>query len=214
MSSPCSCVRAPSRATTRPSLADWMQRYVAGDARAFDQLARAVLPRVRRQIRARVGGDVDIDDLVQLTMLRAHAGRSGYQPPRHDADEALVAWFCAIARNTAINALRAQYRERLEFGEGAERAVEQACGDDLEERVVACERRAERHRELRRAIEALPPGQRVVVQMHKLQGRSMAELSRELGVRDGALRVRAHRAYDNLRCLMAAPRRATAVRAA
>jgi RNA polymerase sigma-70 factor (ECF subfamily) len=34
--------------------------------------------------------------------------------------------------------------------------------------------------------------------MHKLEGKTMAEISEELGVREGTLRVRAHRGYKAL----------------
>ena len=53
-------------------------------------------------------------------------------------------------------------------------------------------------RRVREAIEQLPPGQREVVKLHKLRGMSMADIGQRLGVRPGALRVRAHRAYKAL----------------
>ncbi|MFO0632950.1 MAG: sigma-70 family RNA polymerase sigma factor [Nannocystaceae bacterium] len=194
--------RAPSH---RSSLADAMERYIAGDLRAFDRLYRAIEPRVRRQIRAKVGrhggNDTQVDDLVQLTMLRAHAARGGYARPAGHADDALVSWFCAIARNTATNHLRAQYRDRLQFGEGAQEQLgTTATADaDAEQSAIASERDAERRDALLAAIAALPPGQRAVVHLHKLEGLPIAEVSRRLGVRDGAVRVRAHRAYESLR---------------
>jgi RNA polymerase sigma-70 factor (ECF subfamily) len=183
--------RAPSH---RSSLADAMERYIAGDLRAFDRLYRAIEPRVRRQIRAKVGrhggNDTQVDDLVQLTMLRAHAARGGYARPAGHADDALVSWFCAIARNTATNHLRAQYRDRLQFGEGAQEQLGATATADAD---------AERRDALLAAIADLPPGQRAVVHLHKLEGLPIAEVSRRLGVRDGAVRVRAHRAYESLR---------------
>jgi RNA polymerase sigma factor (sigma-70 family) len=48
------------------------------------------------------------------------------------------------------------------------------------------------------ALAALPAGQREVVELHKLQGMSMAEVAERLAIREGAVRVRAHRAYKAL----------------
>ncbi len=191
------------RPSTRPTLADWMERYVAGDTRAFDVLFRAIAPRVRRQIKARIGNDLHTDDLLQHTMLRAHAARARYRRPDVDADEALVSWYCAIARNVAANHLRGVCRDRLQLGDDAETAVAEACdGDDVEQLGLARELAAARIAQLHAALASLPPKQRVVVHMHKLQGLPMAEVSRRLGVRDGAVRVRAHRAYETLRSVI------------
>lgn len=49
------------------------------------------------------------------------------------------------------------------------------------------------------AIAQLPPGQRVVVERHKLQGVPMHAVADQLGMKSGAIRVRAHRAYQPLR---------------
>jgi RNA polymerase sigma-70 factor (ECF subfamily) len=178
-----------------------MERYVAGDRDAYRTMFSRVEPRVRRQIRSRIGDVRELDDLTQIVFLRAHAARGSYQHRAQDDDEALVAWFCAIARNTATNFLRGSFRDRLKFGEDAERslgATHDADADpesDLVGRAVLDERRAR----VRDAIERLPERQREVVRLHKLEGVPMSEVARRLGVRDVAARVRAHRAYENLR---------------
>ena len=186
------------------TLADWMERYVAGDRRAFAALYRAIEPRVRRQIRARVGNHLAIDDLVQYTMLRAHAARARYLRLGGDADESLVAWYCAIARNVAHNFMRSSRRDRLQLADDGTLDAVQLDAEDLEQQSVAREVAQERRAALLAAIAALPPGQRVVVRMHRLEGLPMAEVSRRLGVRGGAVRVRAHRAYESLRVLITA----------
>jgi RNA polymerase sigma-70 factor (ECF subfamily) len=185
-----------------------MERYIEGDRRAFARLFRVIEPRMRRQIRARVGNDLHTDDLVQATVLRAHAARSRYRRPLEDADTALVAWFCAIARNVATNHLRSQCRDRLQLACTDECDLADLRVDfDAEQVELAREDEAKRIAELRAAIDALPPGQRVVVHLHKIEGLPIAEVSRRLGVRDGALRVRAHRAYESLRNTIGATRR-------
>ena len=72
----------------------------------------------------------------------------------------------------------------------------------LEEVSLAAEARDEVGRRVRAAIDQLPPSQREVVQLHKLRGMSMSDIADRLGVRPGALRVRAHRAYKALANLL------------
>ena len=48
------------------------------------------------------------------------------------------------------------------------------------------------------ALAQLPAGQREIVELHKFQGLSMSEIATRLKIREGAVRVRAHRAYKAL----------------
>src|SRR5688500_19041455 len=109
--------------SSRVSLPQLMARYVSGERAAYRLLYSRLEPRVRRQIRARIGDRREVDDLTQLVFLRAHAARNQYEPRAIDDDEGLVAWFCAIARNTATNFLRGNFRSRLQFGADAERSI-------------------------------------------------------------------------------------------
>lgn len=185
----------------RGTLAQLMAGYVAGDHAAYRSLFRHVEPRVRRQIRARIGDARELDDLTQIVFLRAHAARGQYEQRVAGDDEALVGWFCAIARNAATNFLRGSGRDRLRFGEDSEQslAVAPDAADNAEDVLVLRSTEERRRAAVRAAIERLPAGQRDVVQMHKLRGVPLAEVARELGVRPVAARVRAHRAYATLR---------------
>ena len=55
---------------------------------------------------------------------------------------------------------------------------------------------------IRAALARLPKSQREVVTLHKIEGKTMAEISETLGVREGTLRVRAHRGYKNLATML------------
>ena len=198
--------------SSRGTLAQSMARYVAGDRDAYRSLYRAVEPRVRRQIRARIGDARELEDLTQAVFLRAHAARSQYEQRVEDDDEALVGWFCAIARNMATNFLRSTYRDRLTFGEDAESSLADAPddADDAEDLLVDRSSTNRRREVVRKAIARLPGRQRDVVVLHKLEGVPLAEVARRLGVRDVAARVRAHRAYESLRVWLEPVRLASA----
>ncbi|MEM7153646.1 MAG: RNA polymerase sigma factor [Myxococcota bacterium] len=181
----------------------WMEAYVDGDEYAFTKLHAALQPRLRARLSRLVRDAAVVDDLVQLTFLRAHAARDRFASLPQRADRAVEGWYLAIARNVALDHLRHDYRRDRRHetliakgdisGMGVPEAVPNA-----EELQMSRENGDELNQRVRDAIEQLPPGQREVVKLHKLRGMSMADIGERLGVRPGALRVRAHRAYKAL----------------
>lgn len=184
-----------------------MEAYVDGDERAFHQLHAALEPRLRSRLGRLVRDAAMVDDLVQLTFLRAHAARERFASLPERADRAVEGWYLAIARNVALDHLRHNYRRDRRHdtlvakGDVAGMGVPQA-EPNAEELQLSAESGDELARRVRAAIEQLPPGQREVVKLHKLRGMSMADIAERLGVRPGALRVRAHRAYKALAGLL------------
>jgi RNA polymerase sigma-70 factor (ECF subfamily) len=184
-----------------------MEAYVDGDERAFHQLHAALEPRLRSRLSRLVRDAAVVDDLVQLTFLRAHAARDRFASLPERADRAVEGWYLAIARNVALDHLRHNYRRDrrhetlMAKGDVAGMGVPEA-EPNAEELQLSLESGDELARRVRAAIEQLPPGQREVVKLHKLRGMSMADIAERLGVRPGALRVRAHRAYKALAGLL------------
>ncbi|RMD59007.1 hypothetical protein D6833_12120 [Candidatus Parcubacteria bacterium] len=87
-----------------------------------------------------------------------------------------------------------QNRARRELAEDpVKQWREAAAGQDEEERL-------EKVLEL---VEALPPGQREVVELHTLAGMSMREIAQRKKLGEGAIRTRASRAYAALRMMFA-----------
>jgi RNA polymerase sigma-70 factor, ECF subfamily len=190
-----------SSITEPTTLAQLMQRYVGGDARAYALLYRRLARRVRAHIVSRIGACSEVDDLVQATFMRAHAARHQYRAQPGALDDAPAAWFCAIARNTAINHVRSRHRDPLRVGVVEPIAIEQtpaALGDPAEV-VEATSIHLARRRALHFAIQRLPAGQREVVRLCGLGGLPATKVARRLGLRDVAVRVRTHRAIKNLR---------------
>ncbi|MCH9681821.1 MAG: RNA polymerase sigma factor [Deltaproteobacteria bacterium] len=198
---------APRRSTTLRSgtgkLHRLMEAYVEGDEHAFVHLHAALEPRLRSRLSRLVRDTAVVDDLVQLTFLRAHAARDRFASLPERADRAVEGWYLAIARNVALDHLRHSYRRDrrhetlIAKGDISGMGVPEA-ELNAEEIQLTREVGDEVARRVRNAIEQLPPGQREVVKMHKLRGMSMADIGQRLGVRPGALRVRAHRAYKAL----------------
>ncbi|WP_328551631.1 sigma-70 family RNA polymerase sigma factor [Streptomyces sp. NBC_00358] len=75
----------------------------AGDSAAQDALVSAFLPLVYNIVGRALNGSVDVDDVVQNTMLRALDGLDGLRAP-----ESFRSWLVAIA----MNQVRAHWRDR------------------------------------------------------------------------------------------------------
>ena len=183
-----------------------MERYVDGDRRAFEELHAALSHRLRGFLLKLVHDEPACDDLLQLTLLKAHLARDRFRVPGGDPDGAVQAWYFAIARNVAMDFLRDRHRSKKREAAGGEDTdpvtalpdpspTVQEHGEQVEAEAIIVE-------EVRAAIAQLPPKQREVVELHKLRGMSMADIASRLQVREGAIRVRAHRAYKALARLL------------
>ncbi len=186
-------------------MSELMHGYLEGDERAFTELHRRLSPLVRAQIRARVSNPATAEDLLQGTFMKAHGARERFAvPDGSNPDRAVAVWYSTIARNATIDHLRKLYRERaVKLDTAGDDTIElldtvRDSLPDTETIAVERERQIGITRRIRTALARLPRSQREVVTMHKLEGKTMAEISEELGVREGTLRVRAHRGYKAL----------------
>lgn len=167
-------------------LTEAMGRYVDGDARAFNTVYRLLYPMVLACQRRWAGVD-RAEDLAQQTFLKVHRNRHRYR-----TGSPVGPWVLAIARHLSIDALRKAGRSRETL------TREGTLPDRLtDHRDPAID--AEIKEAVRAAVETLPPSQRAVIAMHKLDERSFAEVAEALDINEGAARVRAHRAYARLR---------------
>jgi RNA polymerase sigma-70 factor (ECF subfamily) len=166
----------------------WMEAYVGGDAGAFERLFRALAPSLRAFFLRSAGGAA-ADDLTQTTFLKIHGARGRWRP-----GERLRPWVFTIAARVRVDWLRRQ-------GRAAEEPADEEALLDPPERgdpgagVLARERAGR----VRQALDALPEPQRVVVQLHRFEGLSFAEIGKALGITEGAAKLRAFRAYQELR---------------
>jgi RNA polymerase sigma-70 factor (ECF subfamily) len=169
-------------------LGDLMRAAQEGDAVAYLELLHAVAPYVRRIVIHRRGfaGPADVDDLVQDILLSLHSVRATYDPRRP-----FVPWLLAIVRHRlADGARRYTARKTHEVSVDVDRAAAEAAGSTSD--TLA----------LRQAICALPQGQRVAIELIKLQGLSLKEAAAATGSTVGALKVATHRALAALRAIL------------
>jgi RNA polymerase sigma-70 factor, ECF subfamily len=171
-----------------------MGRYIDGDPRAFERLHTVLSPRLRGFLINMVRDEGIVDDLVQLTFLKAHLAREGFQTRGGDPDAAVKGWYFTIARNIGLDHLRSVKRRERRHADPEVAAEPNSIEDLLVDRdradeIAAC---------VRSALAQLPERQREVLELHKLRGMSMAEVAERLDLREGTVRVRAHRGYKAL----------------
>lgn len=180
-----------------------MDRYIDGDPRAFTRVHALLEPRLRGFLMKLLKDEATVDDVLQLTFLKAHLARDRFVLQGGDPDGSVQGWYFAIARNVALDHLRKRGRrerrrvdlQRNPDGREHELPAEEAS---IEDAIAEHERAEEIVEQVREAIARLPRGQREVVELHKLRGMTMAEVAERLEIREGAARVRAHRGYKAL----------------
>jgi RNA polymerase sigma-70 factor (ECF subfamily) len=172
-----------------------MAAYVAGDRRAFEQLFTRLAPRLHRFFRRSFHAEATADDLLQTTFLKLHRARATYKPEMRVAP-----WAFAIAARVRLD----EFRKRKRLAEdGDEEALARA--DDAR----AAEARDEGGIDgdaadaVRRAVDALPESQRVVIHLNRFEGMTFGEIATVLGTTEGAIKLRAFRAYGTLRQALA-----------
>lgn len=158
-----------------------MDRYTAGDGKAFDALFRRFVPRLVRFLVPYVGA-AQAHDVAQVTFVKMHENRHRYR-----AGAPVASWLFTIAKNSALDHLRSAPRRREVGG------VEVDVAQDAVARDVWQDQR------VKQAVDGLPPDQREVVLLHWFGGLGLDEVARVVGASHGAVRVRAHRAYEKLR---------------
>jgi len=171
-----------------------MEAYVAGDPTAFQRLFRLLAPSVLAFFKRSVGDGAAAEDLLQTTFLKLHGARGSWRQ-----GERLRPWLFTIAARVRVDWLRRNGRRGDE---------EELDGDILEDpdhtgqpgELALEKERAER---VRRALDRLPEPQRAVVHLHRFEGLGFAEIGNALGITEGAAKLRAFRAYAQLRTLLA-----------
>ncbi len=166
-----------------------MARYARdGDRAAFEVLFRRWAPRLSSLLSRTAGPSDQVDDLLQKTFLHVHRARADYQPTRP-----FRPWICTIALNVRRENSRSRSRRR-------EAAVDP---EFVPEPGVPPEVRSPDARAVQQALLKLGDAQREVVVLHWYEGFSFPEIAELLGATTTAVKVRAHRAYEVLRGLLA-----------
>lgn len=177
-----------------PALVRAVQR---GEPGAMDALIRATYTDVYALCRRLLGDPADAADATQEVYVKVLRSVLGFR-----GDSGFGTWLHAVATNTCLTLLRKRgdVRARGQSAGGAD-----FDGADLVATDAGPEERAETADLTTRtaaALAQLPPEAREVVLLRDVQGLSTREAAEVLGVSEGAVKVRLHRAHARLRELV------------
>jgi RNA polymerase sigma-70 factor (ECF subfamily) len=164
-------------------VSELIERFKQGDPDAIRDVYREHAGAVHTVARSIVRDRELAADVVQQTFVKAWRAASAFEGNRE-----LAPWLYAIARRTAIDALRSESRP-TRGGHAAETdiAVESESFDRTWERF-----------EVRRALEALPDGEREVVRLSHFMGHTHEVIAEQLGIPVGTVKSRSGRAHKRL----------------
>jgi len=175
---------ADERSRMRARLMALLQK---GDREACRTLLDDIGPMLLNFLRRRIADRNEVEDVYQDVVLALFQARHTYEPSRP-----LEPWLFAIARNVAADHAR-RYWIRASFEQLTDRIPETAGADEPRSGPS-----------LEDAMARLPEQQREAFAMLKLEGLSIEQAAARAGTTVGALKVRAHRAYNSLRKLIRA----------
>jgi RNA polymerase sigma-70 factor (ECF subfamily) len=171
-----------------------VERARSGDRDAFDALVRSRVDAVYRTSLAILGESADAADATQETFVSAWSHRDALRDP-----DLFDAWLGRIN----LNACRAQLRRR-----GRAQIREIRLPDPLDAREPASPERALDDRTadadaFDRAFARLSVDDRAILVLHHLRERPVAEIAATLGVPEGTIKSRLHRARAALESALA-----------
>ncbi len=166
-------------------LGELMVLAQAGDKVAYEALLCKLSAAVRGMATRRLPFD-SVDDGIQNVLIAVHRARHTYDPTRPFAP-----WFLALARYRLTDTWR-----RIDRTSGRE-----VSKKDVADIAGAADPRRAREDQvaIRAAVAELPARQRRVVELLKLEQRSVREVAEILEMSESAVKVTAHRAYKALR---------------
>ena len=180
-----------------------------GDALEIERYRGYLAALARLQVSARpwLASKLDASDLVQQTLLKAHAAKAEF---RGQSAGELVAWLRQILTRTLANELRSLGQAKRDVG--AERSLEadlDASSCRLGAWLAADQTspsehfgRAERASALAAAVDRLPADQREVVLLKHCHGLSLADIAAHTGRTTAAVAGLLRRGRARLRELM------------
>ena len=160
--------------------AELLAAHVAGDRHAFGELFHRHQRQLHRLARLTTRTPEDAEDALQDAMLSAHRGAGSF---RHDA--AVSSWLHRIVVNACLDRLRRAKAQRTVPLEDVYPVADRS--PQVETAIL-----------VQRALMRLPVEQRAAVVAVDMQGYSVADTARLLGVPEGTVKSRCARARVRL----------------
>lgn len=172
-----------------------VQRAIAGDRPAFEDLYCKYVKKIYNLVYRMVGSAQEAEEVTQEVFYQAYRALPSFQ-----GRSQFYTWIFRIGTNIALQHVKKQARKRKElpFEEVLDTQLPPTgfAGGSNPERVA--ESRAF-YLALERAVNTLPPNQRVVMILGPIQGHTYEEMAQILGTNEEVIKGRLHRARENIR---------------
>ncbi len=164
---------------------------------AFAALVDRHKGRVYRTLFQVVGDEQDAQDLAQEVFLKVYRNLASYR-----GDAAFTTWLHRLTLNLAFDWLRARKRRPLQVPlspptDQEERPALELASNDAGPEELAL--REDRKRQLREAIDQLPPDYREVVVLHHIHHLSYQQIAERTGAPVRTIETRLYRARNMLK---------------
>lgn len=175
---------------TEASDAKLVARALSGSEAAFAELVGRYNDLLTRHAQRMLGRPDDAEDVVQTAWIKAYRRLEQCRDP-----ERFGSWVFRIAANACKDVLKARRSEVVPMDSVGEMS---GGGDGPADDAL----RGEQRRMIAAALERLPPDQREAFLLKHAEGWSYEEMSARLDVGVSALKMRVHRAREELQKLL------------
>ena len=163
-------------------------RFLQGEESAFDELVRRHRKEIYRLAWRITGSHAEADDLAQETFCRAYQALGEFR-----GECSLRTWLVRIVTNLSVNVLQSARVARRVDAE-----LDALADSGSPDRLL----QAERDRQLRRAMEALPPRQKTTLILRVFEELPYKEIARVMGCTVGTAKANFFHAVGCLRRVM------------
>jgi RNA polymerase sigma-70 factor, ECF subfamily len=181
-------------AVTPTALDELVERAQAGEARAFEALVEAQLPRIRRYARAFAAAEHDADDLAQEALVRVYRSLRSFR-----WQSAFSTWLFAVVRSAFLDAAKGRAATRRALEEPLREHHGERAGGQRPDEVLDAE---EERRRVWAALRQVPAEFRSAVVLFDIEGLTYDEVAAIEAVAVGTVKSRLHRGRAHLRRLL------------
>ena len=173
--------------------AEWIRRILAGEKQLFHELIRPCERSIYFLLFSLLRNEAEAEDAAQETAIKVYRNLHLFR-----GDSQFRTWVLSIARNEGLGRLRKSESRRED---SLDALTDSEAGDftpavltSWREIPVEAVERGELGSLLRKAVEGLPAIYRNVVLLRDIEEMDVRETAAALGISEGAVKVRLHRA--------------------
>ena len=172
-----------------------MLKFAKGDISAFEQILNKYKKRIVNFAYRFIQDQEEAEDIAQEVFLKVHLSARKYKPKAK-----LLTWLFRITANLCLNKLRGQnHFQILSLNETSHGAIAKAIQDIGSGSPYSNLVKNELTHIVRKAINSLPPRQRMAVILQRYESLSYREISKILGCSRAAVDSLLQRAKQSLR---------------